>query len=156
MGSPRRVDPMRYLMSKVAVQDDGCWLWTGCKSSGGYGDAPIMLAPSRLAHRLSYSLLVGPIPDGAVVRHTCDVPPCVNPAHLRVGTQAENIADKVAKGRQAKGERNGNAKLSDAAWSDIVARVGRGEAQARLAREYGVTPQAVCQYLKRNALTVAS
>jgi hypothetical protein len=87
---------------------DGCWLWQGTKTTFGYG-----VFSGRPAHRVAYALTHGPIPDGLCVRHSCDNPPCVNPAHLSVGTLADNRADCVARNRQAKGSVNGRAKLTE-------------------------------------------
>ena len=77
---------------------DHCWLWNAGQAGNGYG-AFQMEGRRQYAHRVSYELHVGPIPDGMIVRHACDVPLCVNPAHLLVGTQADNMADAAQRGR---------------------------------------------------------
>ena len=84
----------------------GCWLWVGHIQGGGYGTLHIR-PHLHLAHRLSWELNVGPIPEGQNVLHHCDNPPCVRPSHLFLGSHADNVRDMVAKGRNAKGERNG-------------------------------------------------
>jgi hypothetical protein len=89
----------------LSYQEDesGCWIWQGRpRGSNGYG----CLKVDGLwvgAHRFSYQTHVGPIPDGLLVLHRCDVPMCVNPAHLFIGTNQDNSDDKVSKGRQARG-----------------------------------------------------
>lgn len=92
-----------------ASSPDGCWLWTGARSAFGHGHfQPVTTGPNRSpvpAHRWSFEELVGPVPSGAIVMHRCDNPPCVNPAHLRVGTQADNIRDCVSKGRHPNAEK---------------------------------------------------
>lgn len=88
---------------------DSCWIWTGTPSSYGYGRFTIR-GDEFLAHKLSWEWVNGPVPDDLCVCHDCpsgDNPLCVNPAHLFLGTHAENRQDCVAKGRQAKGERHG-------------------------------------------------
>jgi len=90
---------------KRVQKTDNCWIWIGAKSyCKGYG-----FYRTKRAHRIAYELWVNPIPDGLVVRHKCDNGLCVNPQHLEVGTQADNMRDKVERGRQAKGEKHAKA-----------------------------------------------
>lgn len=110
---------IKRLMAKVEMDpNSGCWLWTGAPSPGGYGEIRVGGRVQTGAHRLSYTLHVGPIPPGLHVCHACDTPPCVNPAHLWLGTAADNVADKVAKGRQRRpdhrGERHPRARITEA------------------------------------------
>lgn len=81
----------------------GCWIWMSGRSKSGYGQIKMHGKTTR-AHRAAYELFRGPIPDDQLVCHHCDNPPCVNPAHLFLGTHADNHRDRNAKGRQAKGE----------------------------------------------------
>ena len=90
-------------------------------------------------HRLSYELRFGRIPDGLQVCHTCDVRHCVNPAHMFLGTTADNLADMRAKGRQEHGERHHWSKLTDAQVSDARAAFSAGESKRDIAARYGVT-----------------
>lgn len=78
--------------------DDGCWIWKGAKAGNGYGSIFKDGRP-EMAHRVSWILHFGSIPEGMYVLHSCDVPACVNPAHLFIGSQSENLKDAVAKGR---------------------------------------------------------
>lgn len=85
----------------------GCWLWRAGKFAKGYGMVNIGRDShgrqhTEYAHRVAYVLAHGDIPQGSVVMHACDVTACVNPSHLRLGTQGENVRDCFAKGRQPK------------------------------------------------------
>ena len=91
----------RLLAKCEPVTESGCWLWTGASIGKGYGSINAgKHATSMLAHRAAYECFVGPIPDGIHVCHRCDVRYCVNPAHLFLGTNLDNIHDSMKKGRR--------------------------------------------------------
>ena len=134
-------DLVRFtLMNKTVVNGNGCWNWTGSKRNG-YG--LINRGNKTLsAHRVAYTAFKGEeIPAGMVVRHTCDNPSCINPAHLVLGTQAENIADRDARGRRdVRGEQIGTSKLTREQVEEIKASDLTGVA---LAKKFGVSTSAV-------------
>lgn len=126
---------------------DACHLWTGSRGEG-YGR---IFCGGRLegAHRVAWAIAHGPIPEGpghhgTCVLHRCDVRACVNPAHLFLGSVADNNRDMAGKGRLVlappmPGERNGRAKLTGADVAEIRRRVAAGEARASLGKEFGVS-----------------
>lgn len=81
-------------------KQDGCWEWTGNADGQGYARFKVDRV-THFGHRYSYELHHGPIPEGLVVRHKCDNPPCVNPDHLEIGTHQDNMNDMIARGRAA-------------------------------------------------------
>lgn len=120
----------------------GCWEWQGYRTEDGYGQVSDGIR-MRHAHRVSWELHNGSIPEGLVVRHDCDNSSCVNPAHLRIGTHADNIADKVARNRQAKGEGNGRAVLTAADVRAIRRAYDAGEDPGLIAARYPVSKRAI-------------
>ena len=98
--SPRTAEE-RFL-AKIDKSGD-CWTWTGTRATTNYG-VLVVNKKRILAHRFSYEHFNGPIPDCLVIRHKCDNPPCVNPAHLLVGTQADNGRDMAERGRNYWGQ----------------------------------------------------
>lgn len=122
----------------------GCIIWCGHKNLDGYGLIRDTIGPCKqgniLAHRLAYQIFRGPIPDDMRVLHKCDNPACVNPYHLFLGTQLDNVTDMIKKGRGRKGEKHGNAKLTNA--NVIFARrrySAGGISQQKLAEILGVS-----------------
>ena len=123
---------------------DDCWLWTAARGGNGYGLFRIgrIVQP---AHRFSWEIHNGPIPEGLFVLHRCDNPLCVNPAHLFLGTQADNMADRNAKGRTSRGEAHGEAKLTEAQVREI--RASR-ESQRAIAKRLGVAQTTISDIRK--------
>ena len=126
------------------VTSTGCWEWSGNRFSNGYGQLYIS-GRKLLTHKIAYELWVGPIPEGQVVRHfVCDNPPCINPAHLRVGTTKDNFRDKAAHGRQVYGEGVHNSKLTSTDVVEIRLSYTAGtESQRELADRFGVSSACV-------------
>lgn len=126
----------------------GCWLWFTSWGSNGYG-----LIGARYAHRVSWILHYGEIPKGLCVLHRCDVPCCVNPKHLFLGTKADNSQDMVSKGRDGatrhpdslmRGERHCRAKLTESQIAEIRQRYSfRKVTCKQLAIEFGVSKSAI-------------
>ncbi|MCP4487836.1 MAG: hypothetical protein GY820_11040 [Gammaproteobacteria bacterium] len=129
-----------------------CWEWQASKSQRGYGQFSATVG-GRLrnmrAHRLAYIWSGNDLQDDDILCHTCDNPSCVNPDHLFVGTHQDNMADKVAKERQAKGEDIAVSILTEAQVHEIRRRFASGESGPTIADDFGVTKQCVYSIAKR-------
>jgi HNH endonuclease len=153
-------DALSFLESRTEPEpNSGCWLWV--RSAGPFGNSGERYGDltyqrrHTLAHRFAYEHLVGPIPPGLFVLHRCDVSLCCNPAHLFLGTNSDNIADSVAKGRrkgitrrrpsgltykpQSITSRLSRMKLSEQVRLELKSRAAAGESWNALAREYSVS-----------------
>lgn len=133
---------------------DGCWIWRGTRrpqddygsftvGRGDVRDLPSLNHTSG-AHRVAWVLTHGPIPDGLCVCHRCDNPPCVNPAHLFLGTRADNVRDAARKGRMAR-------KFSDAEVAEMRLLAARGIPQKNIAQMYGAHPGNVSNIVNSKA-----
>lgn len=130
-------DAVRF-MSKVAKDAvTGCWIWKAFTYPSGYGCFCLGRRSGR-AHRAAWELFRGPIPQGLFVCHHCDVPACVNPDHLFLGRDRDNVADRDAKGRQAKGESIGISRLDAEAVRAMRRMLESGEPPTRVAARFGV------------------
>lgn len=136
------------ITKKLAIdRSSGCINFTGSRNPRGYGRSVVGGRIVR-THRAMFEAINGPLAPGVVVMHTCDNPSCCNPAHLRAGTQLENIRDRSAKGRTrtGMGERHGRAVLTDAEVAHVrEAYAARAATQRELAKRYGVSQRAIWQ-----------
>lgn len=155
------------ILRSIRVSETGCWVWLGKKDSHGYGQTKVD-GKYKMVHRLMFEAKIETIPEGLCILHRCDNPPCCNPAHLFVGTYADNMADCKSKGRiacgkrngrhthpertargerngrytqpeqTARGERHGRAKMTKAQVESIRTEFAEGAIIASLAKKYGV------------------
>lgn len=130
------------------VKGDGCWNWTAQKGSGGYG---LFCFEGRQqgAHRVSYQLYVGEIPEGMHVCHRCDNQSCVNPSHLFVGTASDNAHDRDNKKRCPFGEKHYRAKLTENQVKSIRKMWSSGSRNIDIAREFGVDKRNISNIVYR-------
>lgn len=146
----------RLLEGYMPIPESGCWIWMERLSSTGYGRVSIGNQKSAFAHRKSYEEFKGPIPEGMSVCHKCDIPSCINPDHLFLGTHQENMADSARKGRAKQpknpiGAKHPRAKLTAEQVKEI--REYKGTLKY-LAEKYGVNPMTI--YRARNGIHYGS
>lgn len=132
----------RFLSKIKRPEASECWVWTGCLSSKGYGRIKVC-GKTEMAHRVSYKLYCGEVSDETNVLHHCDSPPCVNPDHLFLGTQADNIADMISKGRAKLSHPGEKAKRSKLTWEQVNEIRASSLPLRKLAREFGMSWSAI-------------
>jgi hypothetical protein len=138
--------PEERIKKHITIDDNGCWIWTGSKRNG-YGRLIVGSRSdgsrhSETAHRYSWLVFKGEIPDGHFVCHHCDNPACVNPEHLFIGTQQDNIDDREKKNRNNHffGEHSPTCRLTE---KDVVDIRQSNKSSRELARIYGVNKSSV-------------
>ena len=145
------VPRLAYFDARTFRTTGGHLIWTG-PTINRYGYMCDRKPPTR-AHRWSYETFVGPIPAGMFVLHRCDITTCVAPAHLFLGTQADNMHDMAAKGRSRIGEHNPHAKLTEHQVLEMRALRRRGWKLTMLADRYGIDFAAVSGICRRKSWT---
>lgn len=143
------LDPISH--PKVqAIGESGCWIWTGDLNEDGYGRVHVGSNKRVLAHRLSYTAHVGEIPPRGCVCHRCDIPSCINPDHLWLGSHLQNMRDRNRKGRASggrlSGERNPAATLTDDQVKEIFYAPGT---ITEVAERHGLARSHVCRIKRR-------
>ena len=150
---PRHPRPPEDRFNEHVRRGDGCWEWTAWKIKG-YGQLKMPGRKKVAAHRFSYQLFCGPIPDNTNVLHTCDNPGCIRPDHLFLGTAADNVRDMIRKGRAQIGEHR--RKITPEKAFAILWQAAAGETHRKLAAENGISRQAVGDIVTRRRWTSLS
>jgi len=132
--------------------DAACWIWNGATVAGGYG---CIRSKGKLhrAHRAVYELLVGPIPNGAFLLHSCDNPKCCNPKHLRPGNAKENLHDAISRNRFLVGEKSPHSKLSNEDVIAIRKERATGATGRSLSKKYGIAESEISAIVNRRRWT---
>lgn len=140
--------PERFWPKAQRGGAEECWPWMSVRNNNGYGTFS-MACPDgkrrmRLAHRMAWEITHAiTLRRGECVLHRCDNPRCVNPNHLFIGTQGDNVRDAIVKGRMPVGEQSGQAKLTAQNVRDIREQHRTGLTRSDIARRFGVVPQTI-------------
>lgn len=146
-------DELNFFWSQIQMgKSNECWIWIGYKNSENYGVIKINGLDYR-ANRVSWTIQNGKIPDGKLICHTCDNPPCCNPNHLKAETQKWNMQDRESKGRsnRATCERHWNAKMTRDKVISIREKYATGKfLQREIGEEYGVSSKLISSIISRH------
>ena len=135
---PLPITKERIEAKVLRIPEAGCWVWMGSTQVRGYGEI-ISNNRKHLAHRASYEAFVGKIPKGMYVCHACDNVACVNPNHLFLGTQKQNLQDMANKGRSTRGVKNPMAKLTEEQVKEIKQGFAVGKTDVELSMQFNIS-----------------
>lgn len=143
-------DAERARFAKYVRKSDDCWIWTAGRYPGGYGSF-YLRGRAHAASRVALAMSGVVVRPGDFVLHSCDNPPCVNPAHLRVGTPFENMTDKMSRGRHVvhHGEQNHAASITNAMALEIRRRFAGGQSRREIAESIGIRRSIVSDVIAR-------
>ena len=126
--------------AKYRKDESGCWIWMASCAGMGYGQIKLPGERRQIyAHRLSYLIHKGPLPEGKQICHTCDNPKCVNPDHLFVGTSQDNHDDMKEKKRHTYRQQSKTAKITEEQARQVLGMVGLGIKQTVIAKAFGLS-----------------
>lgn len=141
----------RFLSIGWIIDDNECWIWNGSKAHkrGGYGQISNGRNNVLKAHRVSYEYFNGEIPNGLIVRHICDNPPCINPKHLLVGTTKDNARDAIERSRATHQVMSGEmCPASKLTWEQVLEIRSSKESYGKLSKKYNVSKTAIANIIK--------
>lgn len=147
-----RTLPIADRLSYLSEQVGDCLVWTGATNRWGYGRCRVNGQPSRAAHVVAWETYNNrPVPQGMVVRHRCDNPPCIRRDHLEIGTTADNNRDRAERLRSCKGEQHHSARLTETQVLEIRDRAHSGSSIGSLAAEFSVHYNTIDKIVRRQS-----